>query len=78
MKRSYWHAVRLIDWDVPVLTGILGVVLLFVWGIIRSGESGPELPRTHLLGEIMVFAGWSSIVLFVFLVWRAVEAARHV
>jgi hypothetical protein len=77
MKRTRWAAIRHIDWGLPVLMAILGVVLFFVWNIIKSGESGPELPQTHLLGSCMTYAGWACLALFPIFLWRAVEDARN-
>lgn len=76
MLRSYLIAIQRADWRSPVLLAIFGVVLFFVWNIMRLGAPGRVPPLTHLVGACMVSVGWLSIGLAGVLMWHGIQAER--
>jgi hypothetical protein len=76
MPSEIWRTLKKTEWEATGTTATWGCLLLFAWSVLRSGESGPELPQMHVLGEVMVFAGWSCIAAAVVIAYRAIRRSH--
>ena len=73
MNKKLLNLIVKIDWESSATSGFAGLLLFFIWHVLKSGESGPELPQMRILGLILVISGCICLCISLFTLIRSIR-----